>query len=527
MNFTLKSLMALSLLIAITTHSMANDLLTVFEGSETSNTVPINHVYLDEVGTRTQVIYPAESLTPMINDVINSITFYTQDPITERGGNLQFSIGETTQTAYLDASTYIDGLMTIANFPMTSDVTEVTIVFDTPYYYQGGNLVIETLLTEVASNYCFITYNGTRPENYNAISRGEVTKFLPKTTFDYGTNEEFSAKVVPDELYFNTIRAERADTLYFTLTNNGQQGFAPSFSVEAPFSIGQPNAILPAGETLEMPVVFAPAAKGDYDGTLYIDCGQAGVLEVALHGTAIDAANDLTLCDSTEYASFVPIYGLDIDVVNTEGQMIYPAEMLTDMVGKKIYSLKFHTKGIVEMNGGTIQLSLKVVDKELFSTTVLETGLTAVASVSPEYGGTDLEFFFDEPYDYTGGNLLVDCKVTEAGTTNYRQTFFYGTPTDYNASLYKSLWYGSTFDIEFVPFLPKITFSYQKDAASTLRGDVDDSGDVSIDDVTSLIDLLLNGGAPTANADCDLSGDVSIDDVTSLIDFLLTGTWKD
>ena len=60
------------------------------------------------------------------------------------------------------------------------------------------------------------------------------------------------------------------------------------------------------------------------------------------------------------------------------------------------------------------------------------------------------------------------------------------------------------------------------------RGDVDGSGDVSIDDVTALIDYLLTGDATGVNlngADCDQSGDVSIDDVTALIDYLLTGGW--
>ncbi len=61
-----------------------------------------------------------------------------------------------------------------------------------------------------------------------------------------------------------------------------------------------------------------------------------------------------------------------------------------------------------------------------------------------------------------------------------------------------------------------------------LRGDVDGSGNVSIDDVTALIDYLLgsNSSINIANADTDQSGNVSIDDVTALIDYLLTGRWS-
>lgn len=132
-----------------------------------------------------------------------------------------------------------------------------------------------------------------------------------------------------------------------------------------------------------------------------------------------------SLGDQTDYAGYVPLYGADIDNVGTQGQMIYPADMLTKMVGGSILGLKFFTKDKVQMDGGVIQLSLKVVDQTVFNETTPVTELTAVATVSPTYNGTDLEFLFNEPYSYNGGNLLVECLVTEAGTTNYRQTFFW------------------------------------------------------------------------------------------------------
>ena len=64
----------------------------------------------------------------------------------------------------------------------------------------------------------------------------------------------------------------------------------------------------------------------------------------------------------------------------------------------------------------------------------------------------------------------------------------------------------------------------------SLRGDVDDDGDVDIDDVTRLIDVVL-GKDVTYNADaadCNTEtgdGSVDIDDVTALINRVLTGSW--
>ena len=66
-------------------------------------------------------------------------------------------------------------------------------------------------------------------------------------------------------------------------------------------------------------------------------------------------------------------------------------------------------------------------------------------------------------------------------------------------------------------------------SSAGLRGDVDDNGVVSIDDVTALIDYLLSGNGANVNltnADCDLTGIVSIDDVKTLIDYLLGGAWQ-
>ena len=63
---------------------------------------------------------------------------------------------------------------------------------------------------------------------------------------------------------------------------------------------------------------------------------------------------------------------------------------------------------------------------------------------------------------------------------------------------------------------------------TVMIGDVNNSGDVTIADVTALIDYLLSGDATGLNlaaADCNDSGDVSIADVTALVDYLLSGSW--
>ena len=63
-----------------------------------------------------------------------------------------------------------------------------------------------------------------------------------------------------------------------------------------------------------------------------------------------------------------------------------------------------------------------------------------------------------------------------------------------------------------------------------LRGDVNMSKDITIADVTALIDYLLTNnpeGISLENANCNLDGGISIADVSALIDFMLTGNWAE
>lgn len=62
-----------------------------------------------------------------------------------------------------------------------------------------------------------------------------------------------------------------------------------------------------------------------------------------------------------------------------------------------------------------------------------------------------------------------------------------------------------------------------------LRGDVNDDGQVKINDVTALINYLLSGDATGINlkaADCNQDGGVKIGDVSALINYLLNGAWN-
>ena len=67
-----------------------------------------------------------------------------------------------------------------------------------------------------------------------------------------------------------------------------------------------------------------------------------------------------------------------------------------------------------------------------------------------------------------------------------------------------------------------------EEAPSFMLGDVDKSGTVNINDVTSLINYLLSNDATGIDllaADCNQDSNYTISDVTALINYLLLGTW--
>ena len=523
MNITFKHLLAALLAVTMTSQSIwANKQLTVADGADLSYSSPINFMWVDTQGTRTQVLYPESLISNMRDEPINSVKFYLQGGCGSDGGRLSVSVGETSATAF---GSYVTGLTQVATITLTAGQTEVLITFDAPYMYRGGSLVIETIVEE-ETDYSETFFVGERGTTYTTITRNEVERFLPKATFDYGADVDYAAKVYPANLEFNTVRAGKVDELTLSLKNVGQMPFTPTFSVTAPFTTTAQPVTLAPEESMEVPVCFAPTDMGDYSGTLTINCGEAGVFEIPLHGIALQGADCLTVCEYyDDYTTYLPFDGVYIDMIGTEGQMIYPADMLTSMQGRKILAIDFHAKKL-QMSGGEITLSLKVTENDGFAENpVLETGLTPVAVTTPVSGEPMLSFVLDEPFEYNGGNLLIDAKVTVAGKKNYNASSFYGQPLDYYASMDVFTDDCVNYWKEPVPFLPMVTFSYSQ---QQLRGDVNQDGLVGISDVTALIDYMLTKDPSGINmdvADVDQDGEVGISDVTSLIDFLLNKSW--
>ena len=170
-------------------------------------------------------------------------------------------------------------------------------------------------------------------------------------------------------------------------------------------------------------------------------------------------ANVLTVCDGEDTNNYVPIYGLYVDTEGTFGQMIYPADMLNDMVGKEITGLKFFSPGI-NFSEATLQVGLAKAEKDNYDDYEAIGGAPALGTVVPGVGDTEMTFVFNEPYLYEGGNLMVEVLVTEVG--DWRTTYFYGLDMPYYYSMvqYQTTWSSSPSKYH-EAFLPKCEFTYE------------------------------------------------------------------
>lgn len=168
--------------------SASAESLSLYNYESESYFVPINSMWFDTPGNQTQVLYPAADLTDMVGKEIKSITFYTdEDGVKMDGGTLEIYMGETDATVLTD---YVGDLTLVATVDIAkSEATELTITFDTPYQYNGGNLVFGNVVKSAGN--MTMTYFGGQDTNYNScIYYGaggkQFKQFLPQTTFTYG-----------------------------------------------------------------------------------------------------------------------------------------------------------------------------------------------------------------------------------------------------------------------------------------------------------------------------------------------------
>ena len=183
---------------------------------------------------------------------------------------------------------------------------------------------------------------------------------------------------------------------------------------------------------------------------------------IAVAAMAFAAQADiLTVAEGTDEAQYAPFYGFQMDALGAKSQVIYPADMLADMNGGTITEVKFYpTQAFGALGSGNLQISLKEVEQDRYTSTTLVTDATVVGNAYPVQGNAEWVIVFDQPFEYHGGNLMVETELIQVGS--FKATKFFGQSFSYAVGLaqYKYTW-GTEYYYEAEQVLPKATFTYE------------------------------------------------------------------
>ena len=227
---------------------------------------------------------------------------------------------------------------------------------------------------------------------------------------------------------------------------------------------------------------------------------------------AITAYNKNWSVEASVGSSTKPIVSLDKILDATEGSIHFSTE------GEYPWILAIDEDGTVcarssnEGEENSVSTLTTTVTITVPGTAVMTTFKARGEGTSPIYDACIFEVDGNEVFSFgsaLGNYWNTNNKPLEVGT--HTLTWTYSKDGSFNPQ-------GDFFAISKVSlYIP-----------DSLRGDVNGDNDVSIADVSALIDYLLGGsteGLNMAGADCDQNEDVNISDVSALIDYLLSGSW--
>ncbi len=168
-----------------------------------------------------------------------------------------------------------------------------------------------------------------------------------------------------------------------------------------------------------------------------------------------NAQDSWTAADGTAYHLNVPLdfYRTDTNTLH-HAQMLYPANLLTDMVGQSIYKLTFYHKSTStkELSDGNFTVSVGTTDLTELTGFDQSTALTTVFNGTLKFVAGVAELELSQPFIYNGGNLLIDFSCYQIGWISPSKSGFYGVNN-----------VGSTYSNMSSPnatsFVPKVTFT--------------------------------------------------------------------
>ncbi len=186
-------LILLTVLLMLPAAMRAQDTLTVADGTTTSSYVPVYGLYCDNY-LKCEYVFPASDLSDMAGGSISKMTFYLSTSASAGWGSVNFKVflTEVSSTTISSYYGYANATM-VYEGSLDGTGTTMEVVFDEPYEYGGGNLLVgfynTVKSTYKSASFYGVSATGACVQGYNSTSLSDVTanqrNFLPKTMFTY------------------------------------------------------------------------------------------------------------------------------------------------------------------------------------------------------------------------------------------------------------------------------------------------------------------------------------------------------
>ncbi len=260
------------------------DEITVYDGTATSDFVPVAGYYADTENQKVEFIIPASQISSINGATISKIQFHLKFSASAAwGATYEVFVKEIVSDHFEVSSSYYsstataigkEGATIVYTDKLDATGTTMDIVFNEDYEYNGGNLLVGIYMTKKGSNYPTASFYGTEVTNgswcyYSSSSGNKPQNFIPKTTFTYTAATpgpkfaayDGSSKLTSPYSYdFGLVTAGTSKT--FTLKNSGTESLGISVSETGSFNATLSAASIAAGGEATLTVTM-PSATGN------------------------------------------------------------------------------------------------------------------------------------------------------------------------------------------------------------------------------------------------------------------------
>ena len=183
-------LLIVAILLGLAAGVQGQSTLTVGSTNDMSSYVPVFGVKANDIIHHTQIIYPADSITAMVDKFVTGIEFYLKAPAAEAfDSRWRIKMGTVEQTEFASAAALNNANFSVVyEGPLDATGATMAAAFSTPFDYRGGNLIVDITMVTAGTVATTCTFYGSLRAGSSLMNCAMVTGrygFMPRATLTY------------------------------------------------------------------------------------------------------------------------------------------------------------------------------------------------------------------------------------------------------------------------------------------------------------------------------------------------------